>query len=276
MILNERSRQDGLNIRIEVRNYGRGFYYPSQEIALLVDLLRSGHRPDLILFLDGLNVGHLQDVPIFTARAERALDAVQHAKSDWSTLRSLQLSWLPAWRLAKWLGRAPDTAAEEEVAEEPSPGQPRPEEIGQIAALLARRFQENWKIARRVAALYGIDVLVLIQPNALANYPQELYRTLPSARFLRARQLATSLYDRLKRDKEAVYLGDLFEEWGQQKALVDRVHYSPRFNAFLAQRISSYIDVARLKGSDTSSAIDPGNATGMSRVGGAPIRSPTL
>jgi hypothetical protein len=275
-ILNERSRREGLDIRIDVRNYGRGFYYPSQEVALLVDLLRSGHRPDLVIFLDGLNVGFFQDVPQFSARTERAVHAVQHARSDWSTLKSLQLSWLPAWRLAKWFRRAPETAEDDEAAEEPTPGDPTPAETRDMTALLARRFHENWKIAKRVAALYGVETLVFIQPNAVMNYPLELYRTAASARFLRARKLAASLYDELRRGGQGVYLGDLFQEWGQRKALVDRVHYSPRFNAFLARRISSHIDLASLKGSVSSATIDPGSATGLSRAGGAPTRSPLL
>jgi hypothetical protein len=61
----------------------------------------------------------------------------------------------------------------------------------------------------------------------------------------------------------------LFEEWGVR-------HYSHRFNAFLAQRISTHIDLARLKGTTSSSPIDPGAVTGVSREGGAPTRSPLL
>jgi hypothetical protein len=272
-ILNERAGQDGLNTRIEVRNYGRGFYYPSQEVALLVDLLRSGHRPNLVVFLDGLNVGFFQDVPHFSANIAQAVHVMQHGLTDWSKISSLQLKWLPAWQLARWVRRAlGDHGSDEERGMEGQTDEPHT-----MAALFATRFEEDWRIAQRVAGLYGVKTLVFIQPNALVNYPPELYRTPPDAGFLRARALATLLYERLRRVNDAVYLGNLFEEWGsKRKALIDHGHYSPGFNELVARRIASHINLRALDGSTSRSAVDPARATGVSREGGFPTWSPLL
>src|SRR5215831_3893922 len=60
-ILNETSEVD-----IQVTNYGRGYFNPSQEAILLADLLKSGHRPSLAIFMDGVNPPHSIDVPSFT------------------------------------------------------------------------------------------------------------------------------------------------------------------------------------------------------------------
>ena len=40
---------------VRVYNFGRGFYYQPQEMVLLVRLLSTGHKPDMVVFLDGLN-----------------------------------------------------------------------------------------------------------------------------------------------------------------------------------------------------------------------------
>jgi len=235
--------------------------------------LRSGHRPSLVVFLDGLNVGFLQDVPHFSAKVDQALRNMQHPVADWPKIKSLALPWLPVWRVAKLIRQAPatdDTEESEQVEEE------SPEQMREMAAMLARRFQENRKLVGRVAGLYGVETLLVIQPNALVNYPLELYRTPRTSRFLRARMLAGSLYEKLQAQDGTVFLGNLFEEWGlERRALIDNVHYSPAFNQFLAQRISSHIRLSRLNRS-ASAAVDPSNVTGASRVNGFARRSPLL
>jgi hypothetical protein len=55
------------NRAVAVYNFGRGFYYSSQERALFERLLTSGVEPDLAIFLDGLNdYFYRDDVPSFT------------------------------------------------------------------------------------------------------------------------------------------------------------------------------------------------------------------
>src|SRR5262249_2109278 len=51
--LNEKAKRKG--IAIEVTNYGHNYFNPSQEAVLLADLLKSGHRPALAIFMDGVN-----------------------------------------------------------------------------------------------------------------------------------------------------------------------------------------------------------------------------
>src|SRR5262249_29714696 len=60
-ILNETSE-----VNIKVTNYGRGYFNPSQEAILLADLLKSGHRPSLAIFMDGVNPPHSIDGPSYT------------------------------------------------------------------------------------------------------------------------------------------------------------------------------------------------------------------
>lgn len=74
--------------QIGVFNFGRANYYSAQELALLLQLLRQGHRPDVAIFVDGLNEGrvspayaeemsemfNLYNEPGFSAPLRRLLD----------------------------------------------------------------------------------------------------------------------------------------------------------------------------------------------------------
>jgi hypothetical protein len=250
-ILNTRSA-----VPVEVRNYGRGYYYPSQEVALFVDLLRSGHRPSLAIFMDGVNVGFGQDVPQLSFEVTQAVHAYQHARGDWDTVRSLQLRWLPLWQLVRW-ARRQNLQPEERIETR--------NDVATLTAMLARRFEANRRIAEQVGRLYGVRVLHVIQPNALVNYPVDLYRKTPTERFMRGRLLATALYARLRSQAGTLYLGDLLGKWGHRKALVDNIHYNPGFGEFLAMRVAEHVPLTELQA--TQSAIDPSAVTGEARAG---------
>jgi len=65
----------------------------------------------------------------------------------------------------------------------------------------------------------------------------------------------------MKEEKDIIYLGDLFHEWGDdRKAIIDSAHYSPAFHRFLAERVADYIDLRKL--TPSSKPIDSSIATG--------------
>ncbi|MEO5863626.1 MAG: hypothetical protein ABIQ79_01125, partial [Nitrospiraceae bacterium] len=111
----------------------------------------------------------------------------------------------------------------------------------------------------------GIRSLFFTQPNAVYNYPSELYRllVLPET-FLTYREWVQPVYNQMRQEKDRIYLGDLFGAWGEKrKAIVDDVHYSPGFNRFLAEHVAKHIDLAGLV--PHSHPINEEEATGASR-----------
>jgi len=87
-------------------NFGRGAYFSTQEKILFSNLLSAGHRPDMAVFLDGINDCYLQDGRTTSSdwlagawetqlmnRTER-LDNATHAKPKWNKLKEF-LSSLP-------------------------------------------------------------------------------------------------------------------------------------------------------------------------------------
>ncbi|HEX2056126.1 MAG TPA: hypothetical protein VHF07_06515, partial [Nitrospiraceae bacterium] len=259
-VLNDVARRDALDVYVHLTNYGRAYYYPSQETALLIDLLKTGHRPNLVIFLDGVNWSQFRDVPFFYEEAKRQFFRLQFAErpaDDQSLIRRFE--WIPFVRLATALNRrlsgtAPsDPAAQWEARENP----------GRIDRLV-NLFRQNRAISAKVCEVYSIRCLFVLQPHPVATYPVELYRRSLPEDFYPWRDRARAFYDRMRADPDYLYLGDLFSVWGKRKAVIDELHYSPAFNRFLAEQIARHIDLKRLV--PRTSVIDTTAATGMSRT----------
>src|SRR5262249_27453175 len=92
-ILNEAA-----GVEVQVTNYGRGYFNPSQEAILFTDLLKSGHRPSLAVFMDGVNPLEAEDVPNFTKEV-----AEGYRKLQFPPPYSEQFVWIPIVRLANFL-----------------------------------------------------------------------------------------------------------------------------------------------------------------------------
>lgn len=216
-------------VRVEVANYGRGYYNPSQEAVLLLDLFKSGHRPDLVLFMDGVNWGPAEDVPQFTKRIAAGFRAMQSPPPP-AALDAF--GWLPMIRLARRLGAAP--------AAEPASAERRD------TAQVVERFLSSWRVSASLCQLYGSQCRFFLQPDPVFNYPSGLYRRALPDSFVQERAQRADFYARLAGQTAATDLTGLFAEWGDRPAIVDDVHYSPAFNRFLAEQVARRIDVGAL------------------------------
>lgn len=231
-ILNARATAAQLPINVEVINYGKAFYYPSQETALLVDFLRNGYRPNLVVFMDGVNWGPSEDVPTFTDELSRSM-----VERQFPPPLADRLSWLPIVRLAD----AFRSRLFPEKTEHPE------ERKGATVENIRNMFRSNMEMSSAVSDVYGVKTLFFLQPNAGYHYSAELYRrSLPEASEEDGK-VTVAVYEKLKEDRERIDLSELFQEWGpKRKAIVDDGHYSPGFNEFLAQRVANSIDLKAL------------------------------
>lgn len=254
-ILNQRARDEGFPFHVQVSNYGRGFFNPSQETLLLTDLLKIGHRPSLVLFMDGVNLTRSPDVPRFTNQLSRAMQNLQ-TPGEASLLKKAE--WLPIMRLSnalqeRWLETNPP-------ARGPSA---KPVSLPMSVDYLVNSFEQNRKLSAAIASVYEAKTLFFLQPSPVFNYPLELYRRTVPETFTRDRRQSTELYGRLKHRSERIYLGDLFALWGSRKAIIDDVHYSPAFNEFLAKHVADRIALKALV--PARPVIEPSQATGGAR-----------
>ena len=251
--LNERARQERPGVQIRVDNYGRSGYTLDQEAILLWDLLRTGQRPSLVIFMDGINMGWQYNYPSQTPQLAKIYDLVQQKKIyHWLGAESLRIS--PLGRLAKSLRKKLWPAA----------GEPAPaisEE--QLVRWECNRSRESWRLAGELCRRYGADLLACLQPNPYYHYDLDLRRFPATDADPAYKRQTEGLYGALRREQGLLYLGDLFMAWGpRRKACIDDVHYTPGFNKFLAEHVASHIDLKKLS---VSPGYLPQEATGAPR-----------
>jgi len=266
-ILNERAEREGLNVQVRVTNYGHATFYPTQETALCMDLFRNGYRPNLVIFMDGVNWGPLEDNPFHTAELARAFNSLQHVDADLAKqhFRAQMVKWFPMFRLAGSLrqrffgSQSPESSPAEAVVEQPT------KEEAERTQYVVERFRQSTRTSKRVCEEYGSAVMSFLQPDAAYNYPVSLLR--PSRRAVwqlkqKERQL---FYSQMWHDPDFIWLADAFDRFGVQqgkKAVLDGVHYNPSFNQFLAETVAARIDLKKIATSGTTAVATP---TGQSR-----------
>ena len=229
-ILNKRVQQSNRPANIEVVNYGRVGFYPTQEVHQFMEVLRSGERPDVVIFLDGLNFGRDDDTPSLTTDYIRAIDAAQYGSPD-------RWSWLPMVRAANALRDRVLPAADESPVE--AAEQRTPEHV-------VERFLQARMNAAAVAELYDVQPYFFLQPDAHYNYPAHLFGPGKLPITPASRAFKEQVYSAIPGDSGYIDLTGLFAEWGDRKAIVDTGHYSPNFSRFVAEKIAAEIDLTAI------------------------------
>ena len=250
-ILDERVSTAHLPVQVKVVNYGRGFYDTSQETILLIDLLKSGFRPNLVIFMDGINWILEQDVPYFTGKFEKAFSDLQSPSLNY-------LAWIPMIRLSTSLKDRLFSKDREDKFKLSS------KDENNYVKYIVNRFIQNRIIATNICEQYSIKPLFFLQPDPIYNYPINLYRSSLADQVLKDRPNRQQFYTQMRATERIIDLTNLFELWGDnRKAIVDDVHYSPGFNRFLAQQVAKYIDLEFLM--TASQGIDDSQSTGGPR-----------
>jgi hypothetical protein len=247
--LNDLAQKENLGVRIRVESYGRAAYEPNQEVILLWNLLRSGQRPSLVIFMDGVNTGGAYDYPLETGEVSKVFHLVQkEGLYHWpwtSVLRDI-----PMVRLAGFL--------EKKLRGAKAPAPIVPEE--QLVRWISNRFKDNWQLAGELCRRYGADLIVCLQPCAFYQYDFSLFRFPINDQFRDRGRQAEAIHTTLRRETDCLYLGDLFKEWGhRRKAVLTECHYTPGFNKFLAENLAAHIDLKKLS---VSPGYLPQEATG--------------
>lgn len=236
--LNEQARAQGLPFHINIVNYGRGYFYPGQELILAIDLLKNGYRPSAMIFLDGVNIGPADDVPIFSREIKGRFKSKQFTASSTAFT---PLQWIPMIRLATAMGsrlnRKPADASIDHV--------PAPPHTSVSHAV--NRFRQTRQLLTRICESYGVTPIFFLQPEAAHGYAHTLFRRPVPESFQREKVWMTEFYAGLAGDSGLTDLSHLFEDWGtDRKAIIDDVHYSPDFHRFLAHAIARHIPLREL------------------------------
>jgi hypothetical protein len=227
----------GLLKEARVYNFGRGSYYSTQERILFEKLVAGGFRPDVAVFIDGLNDSHhYDDRPSSATRIESALEG--KSASGTSVLEKL-----PMVRVARAaLRRLGVSSGENSVNEWEETARDR-DACGDEAVLLniIQRYAANKRMIETVAAAYGIRTLFVWQPVAVYKYDQ---RYNPFAGDPHPRRACVEGTYRLMSDflrqhppgDDFLWSADIQENVAES-LYVDSLHYSGKMSELFAQQI---------------------------------------
>ncbi len=221
----------GRDAKAAVYNFGTNFYYSTQSRILFERLLLRGHRPDVAVFIDGLNDFY------FCAAAEQTALSPEIA-------RVLREPVPPTLRV---LAQRSNTLRLVRRLADPAPGAPEapatPECSDAEIEAVVRRIDFNRREVAAVAAAFGVRVVFVQQPvPTYAFDPARRAAPVPPAQLVR--HLASERgYPRLLAERDAGRLHAQDVLWLETEAIpqnmyVDAVHYSPEFAAHLAARIA--------------------------------------
>ena len=222
---------------VNVYNMGSSGWISLQERLRLTNLLLEGYRPDLAIFVDGLNdFGRVDGDPWFTKQLDTLLEERANAG---------QADYLNEFAI----GRAARALLQKMSPQASGNGAPMSsQEITvQNANQVVDRYLNNMRATRAIASEFGVQTLFVWQPvpmfdHDMKNYPFEL-RRYPGGSISVTYNGYEALQNRLQESPapaDFLWLADAHA--GQDYPMyVDRWHYSARFNQALANRIAARV-----------------------------------
>ncbi len=231
-ILNERGQLGG----VEVVNYGQPYWFSGVELAAYNALLTEENKPDIVIFLDGLNdMAHLvagRTTPFF---ADQGNVAWERRRNDARRL----LPWLsinesfPLTRVARYLQNvAGETQDDVGVFRERN---------SFTASQVSAAFFNNMRKARVLSEAFGVRSIFLLQPVPwFGSYATE---DVDTSFGFGSKQVAIEAYTEM-----AAQFGDRQDAfslqgvlWDHPAPFVDNIHYSDDANRLLATEIADIV-----------------------------------
>lgn len=233
---------------IATYNFGRGAYFSTLEKNLFLKLLSEGFKPDLCIFLDGINDSFFyHGLPATHGVYTAAIDAMNleissqsrnlfRATPKWNHLKLFLIS-LPLFRAISILIKRKQGVGTQQLAKYTK------DEISQVYG----RWSENKVQIEAVARVLSIPVIFVWQPSPAYSYDLECHIALPRHFSLHGHERAREVYqyvnERLSNsDKESfvLWLGDI-QEHSREPLYIDTVHYTAKFSKQIANLIAQYI-----------------------------------
>jgi hypothetical protein len=236
-----------LSSDIRVYNFGRGFYYSTQERILFEQLLTSGFIPDAAIFIDGMNDWLFSPgKPAFTSRLAEVMNGGgKKPKSSW-------WSKLP---IVKLVASLKSDEAKPPVAQEERPPVDEEKLYGSEPYLesVIERYLMNKRMIEAMAAEFAVVPIFVWQPVPTYKYDLSYHVFLTAS----PQGFLGHLYPRygyrlFRRRLDEQSIGDNFlwsadiQEASKELLYVDLVHYSPDLSRRLAGTIARLVSERKL------------------------------
>ena len=229
------------NHQVRVFNFGRCFYFSSQERVLFEKLLIQGRQPDLAIFIDGLNDFYYADgEPHLTNELQEMM-----ASADKTTLNLRTV--INALPLVKQVNKnLPERHPNHNSTNDG-------EYQASRATAVIERWLRNRRVIESVAAEFGVSALFVWQPVPTYDYDLQhhLLRDLLKDDYqmenMGHHRLSSVGYPLMNEYRKQHAMGDKFLWLGglqhnrKENLYVDTVHYTETFSREIASSIASFV-----------------------------------
>jgi len=228
---------DGLHRDVRVYNFGRGFYYSTQERILYENLLAYGFVPDIAIFIDGLNdFYYVSNEPMFT---DQIRDFVDHGPKKDNDKTSRFLSSTSLGRSMLSLFSKP--SSKEKPKQQTEVNYNDPEVINNVI----KRYLANKNLIEGVSKAFGVKPLFVWQPVPTYHYDQQYH--LFSAGGYGQHSYSQYGYEHMAELIKKNPLGDNFvwcadmQKDSKEALYIDKLHYSASFSKQFAATIAGQL-----------------------------------
>ena len=214
---------------VKVYNFGRGYYYSTQELMLFQRLLSLGFVPDMAVFVDGLNEFYFHaDRPYFTERFETFVQG---------NVLLVLLEGLPITRAIKMLLYRGDAG--------PLRNSTDPAQYGDDAAITRAidTYLRNKDAIETLSLAYGVQPIFIWQPVPTHQYNLRHHLFAKHDFDFGRHDYSRYGYARMAEVIEKSPPGDNFlwcadiQEHVEEPLYVDKTHYSAKGSKLLANHI---------------------------------------
>ena len=227
---------------VRVYNFGRGYYYLTQERLLYEQLLKSGFVPDLAIFIDGINdFAFNNNEPIFTDRlrelfATRTVDMM----SKLISMTSLgQAAGIVQDKIASLFPKEKIKELHElqrsDSKKEKSCSSVKDDKV-------INRYLFDKKLIEAASNIMGVKSVFILQPNPFYDYDKSYFPFLDEesstlehcylhmANFIREHPMGNNF----------IWCADIQRDL-KQPLYVDQIHYSASFSKIFAEVIANQL-----------------------------------
>ncbi len=214
-----------------VYNFGRSYFYSSQERILFQQLMLHGHVPDVALFFDGLNeFVYPGDEPQWTGALRNMISTRHQAMVDPARGLISIGRWFARTVLRRFQGPSPSAAMSHAIA-------------GPVGDRVVARWLLNRRFIQVLAHDRGVRTLFAWQPVPMFGYDLALHAFVKTLPDFGPFQPTANGYEAMDRRRRSDDLGDDFlwladmQRDASANLYVDNVHYNADFSAAIAGRL---------------------------------------
>jgi lysophospholipase L1-like esterase len=226
---------------VEVANLGVDGYNTNQELIYLTQELKTGARPDVVIFFDGFD-------DAYVGAYDPGLPAAHWYEKEIKTkFESPILSWPGLAKRSHLLHLM--AAIRRRITRQGPPPPASQEELASRARTTLDNYESNLELARTLSGAYGFNIYFFWQPAlAYGNKPLGAFEEVEH-NAQGERSAIVAVYEEAERrsaaSKKFVFLARIFDQVAEPLYL-DQIHLGPRGNEIVAEAIGRTVSSSPL------------------------------